>query len=54
MLEKSKELLGSSDYHTLFDQYANLIKTSFDYAVVEQEESLEVLQYDGPWKDLGT
>lgn len=54
VLEKSKELLGSSDYQTLFDGYADLKKISFDYAVVEQETSIEVLRYSGTWKDLGT
>lgn len=54
VLEKSKELLGSSDYRYLFDNYASLKKISFDYAVVEQETSIEVLRYSGTWKDLGT
>ena len=54
VLEKSRELLGSSDYRYLFDHYAELRKISFDYAVVEQETSLEVLRYSGTWKDLGT
>ena len=54
VLEKSRELLGSSDYRYLFNHYAELKKISFDYAVVEQETSLEVLRYSGTWKDLGT
>ena len=54
VLEKSRELLGSSNYRYLFDHYAELKKISFDYAVVEQETSLEVLRYSGTWKDLGT
>lgn len=54
VLEKSRELLGTDDYETLFNGYANLKKVSFDYAVVEQETSLEVLRYSGTWKDLGT
>lgn len=54
VLEKSRELLGSSDYRYLFDHYADLRKISFDYAVVEQEKSIEVLTYSGTWKDLGT
>ncbi len=29
-------------------------KISFDYAVVEQETSLDVIRYSGTWKDLGT
>ena len=54
VLQKSGELLGSRDYRTLFDRYADLKKISFDYAVVEQETSLEVIRYAGTWKDLGT
>ena len=54
VLNKSKELLGTSDYKTLYDNYSTLKKISFDYAVVEQETSLIVLRYSGTWKDLGT
>lgn len=54
VLEKSHDLLGTSSYEELFRGYAGLKKISFDYAVVEQETSIEVLRYDGTWKDLGT
>ena len=54
VLGKSRELLGTADYDTLFSSYGELKKISFDYAVVEQETSIEVLRYSGTWKDLGT
>ena len=54
VLQKSRELLGTDDYETLFQNYAGLRKISFDYAVVEQETGIEVLTYAGTWKDLGT
>ncbi len=54
VLSKSKELLGTSAYDELFSGYSNLKKISFDYAVVEQETSIDVLKYSGTWKDLGT
>ena len=54
VLNKSRELLGTSDYRTLFDGYADLRKISFDYAVVEAETSIELIPYAGEWKDLGT
>lgn len=54
IFNKSRELLGTSSYDELFSNYSNLEKISFDYAVVEQETSLEVLRYSGAWKDLGT
>lgn len=54
VLSKSRELLGTSSYEELFNGYSELKKISFDYAVVEQETSIEVLRYSGTWKDLGT
>lgn len=54
VLDKSMELLKTSDYATLYEEYEKLKKISFDYAVVEQENSIEVLRYSGIWKDLGT
>lgn len=54
VLDKSKELLGTDSYMKLFSEYEKLKKISFDYAVVENEKSLEVVKYSGTWKDLGT
>ena len=54
VLDKSKELLGTDNYDELFSNYSNLKKISFDYAVVESETSIDVLRYNGEWKDLGT
>ena len=54
VLDKAKELLGTNGYQELFSNYAGFKKISFDYAVVEQETSIEVLRYSGTWKDLGT
>ena len=54
VLEKSRELLGSSDYRYLFDHYAELKKISFDYAVAERETAIAVIPYSGTWKDIGT
>ena len=54
MLDKARELLGMCGYKELFDNYAELKKISFDYAVAEQEKSIKVIEYSGEWKDLGT
>lgn len=54
VLDKCRELLGTSDYAELFAGYGELKKISFDYAVVEQETDIEVIPYAGTWKDLGT
>ena len=54
VLKKTEELIGFSDYQKLFDGYKDLNKISFDYAVVEKEPDIEVLRFDGQWKDMGT
>ena len=54
VLDKSKEIFGTSDYAAILSGYAELKKISFDYAVVEQEQNLAVVKYSGLWKDIGT
>ncbi len=54
LLDVAEELCGTSNYKDLFDNYYNLKKISFDYAVAEHEKNIEVIEYDGEWKDLGT
>ena len=54
VLDKAKEIYGISSYKELFDNYSNLKKISFDYAVAEYEKDIKVVEYDGTWKDLGT
>lgn len=53
VLEKAKEICGASDYRYLFDNYENLTKISFDYAVVEKEDKINVMRFGGEWRDLG-
>jgi len=47
-------LFGTDDYNELFQKYETFQKTSFDYAVVEKEKSINVIRFSGEWKDLGT
>ncbi len=54
LLDKTKEIIGYNDYKSLFENYADLEKISFDYAVVEKEDKIRVLRFMGEWKDLGT
>ncbi len=54
LLSVAEELLGTSDYTNLYNQYESLPKISFDYAVVEKEPSMNVIRFNGAWKDLGT
>lgn len=54
VLDKAHELIDFTDYYDLFEKYDTLTKISFDYAVVEQEEQIQVMRFSGQWKDLGT
>lgn len=54
LLEKTQELTGFSSYEDLLQQYEGLEKISFDYAVAEKEDRIQVMRFQGKWKDLGT
>jgi mannose-1-phosphate guanylyltransferase len=54
VLDKAHELIDFEDYNDLFDKYGTLEKISFDYAVVEKEDKIQVQRFGGEWKDLGT
>lgn len=54
VLDKAHELIEFEGYDDLFARYETLEKISFDYAVVEKEPRIQVMRYDGEWKDLGT
>ena len=54
VLDKAHELIEFTDYQDLFSKYDTLTKISFDYAVVEKEDNIEVMRFNGQWKDLGT
>lgn len=54
VLKKAHELIDFTDYKDLFDKYESLTKISFDYAVVEKENDIQVMRFAGEWKDLGT
>ena len=53
-MDKAHELIDFADYRDLLARYAGLKKISFDYAVVEQEARIQVMRFQGIWKDLGT
>lgn len=52
--EKTKELTGFDTYNDLYNNYETLEKISFDYAVVEKEQNIKLVEYNGEWKDIGT
>jgi len=54
LLKIAHSIIEFEDYNDLFKKYDFLNKISFDYAVVEREESIQVLRYIGDWKDVGT
>ena len=54
VLDRARELLQFTDYHTLLAEYEHAKKISFDYAVVEREKHIQVMRFRGRWMDLGT
>ena len=54
ILNKAHEMIDFTDYQDLFNKYPTLNKISFDYAVVEKEQSIQVMRYAGEWKDVGS
>lgn len=54
LLKKAHENIDFKDYQDLYQKYDTCPKISFDYAVVEKEDSISVLRYKGEWRDVGT
>lgn len=54
IIDKIHKIIDFIDYNDLYSKYEKLEKISFDYAIVEKEKNIEVLEYDGDWKDIGT
>ena len=54
MLLKAAELIDFTDYQDLLSRYDSLTRISFDYAVAEKESDIQVMRFQGKWKDLGT
>ena len=50
-------LLNKAPYKTFDDIYHNynlLTKTSFDYEIVEKEDNIGIVKFNGTWRDIGT
>ena len=54
VMDIAHRLIDFTDYQDLFAKYHTLTKISFDYAVVEKEEKIQVMRFAGQWMDLGT
>lgn len=54
LMDILRKYITVSSFDELHARYGELPKISFDYEVVEVAKSVGVVEYDGPWKDLGT
>lgn len=54
LIDKAHELMDFIDYRDLLEKYETATKISFDYAVVEKEDKIQVMRYAGDWRDVGT
>lgn len=54
LLDKAHSMIDFQDYRDLFNRYHCMTKISFDYGILEQESSIQVMRYHGDWKDVGT
>ena len=54
MLKKTHEFIEYRDFADLKAGYDKLTKISIDYAVVEKEQNIKVISFDGDWMDVGT
>ncbi len=54
VLDRAHEFIDFKGYRDFYRDYEKVTKISFDYAVVEKEDSISVMRFSGMWKDLGT
>ena len=54
MINKTHEFIDYKDFADLKARYESLTKISIDYAVVEKEQNIKVISFDGDWMDVGT
>ena len=54
VLDIAHKIIDFTDYRDLYSKYSTVTKISFDYAVVEKEEKIQVVRYNGQWRDVGT
>lgn len=54
LIDKAHEIVDFASYDDLYKKYDLLTKISFDYAIVEKEKRIDVVEYIGEWKDIGT
>lgn len=54
LIDYLKKSIEFNNFEDVINNFDKLEKTSFDYAVLEKEENIDVIEYNGCWKDLGT
>lgn len=54
LMDIVEKYMPGKDFRTIYAAYEKFPKKSFDYEVVEKEQSVGVLTYRGEWRDLGT
>lgn len=54
LLDIAHKYIDFDNYIDIYSSYEALEKISFDYAVVEKENSIGCLRYSGEWKDIGS
>lgn len=54
LLKLAHNIIEFKDYYDLLSKYESLEKNSFDYAVLEKENKIQVMQFEGKWEDMGT
>ena len=54
IIDLSKKYLSFKNYDDFYKQYDSLAHTSFDYEVLEKEESISLIATDYTWNDIGT
>lgn len=54
LIDYLKKYIEFNNFEDVINNFDKLEKTSFDYAVLEKEENIDVIEYNGCWKDLGT
>lgn len=54
ILDKAHSIMDFNNFEELLSKYGDMEKISFDYAILEKEDSVQVLRFSGMWKDIGT
>lgn len=54
LLDIAHNYIDFENYLDIYNSYETLQKISFDYAVVEKEDSIGCIRFAGEWKDIGS